>query len=43
MDRASDWTITDVGGVGAGLPGAEGAVAEDEAATGGDEPRAGGR
>ena len=22
MDRASDWTITDVGGVGAGLPGA---------------------
>ncbi|MBB1020140.1 hypothetical protein G6030_02335 [Dietzia sp. E1] len=43
MDRASDWTITDVGGVGAGLPGAEGAVAEDEAATGGDELRAGGR
>ncbi|MBC7308344.1 MAG: hypothetical protein H5T80_15780 [Dietzia sp.] len=49
MDRASDWTITDVGGVGAGLPGADGAdgadgaVAEDGAEPGGDEPRAGGR
>lgn len=43
MDRASDWTITDVGGVGAGLPGADGATAEDEDAAGADEPRAGGR
>lgn len=43
MDRASDWTITDVGGVGAGLPGADGAVEEDEDAAGGDGPRAGGR
>lgn len=30
VDRASDWTITDVGGVGAGLPGA----GEAEAAPG---------
>lgn len=30
MDRASDWTITDVGGVGAGLPGA-GADTDDDA------------
>ncbi|MEZ5151130.1 hypothetical protein ACWDTG_00605 [Rhodococcus zopfii] len=27
MDRASDWTITDVGGVGAGLPGTGGSEA----------------
>ncbi|MBS9372391.1 hypothetical protein [Rhodococcus sp. B50] len=34
MDRASDWTITDVGGVGTGLPGG-GADAEPTPATGG--------
>lgn len=48
MDRASDWTITDVGGVGAGLPGA-GADAGDEAeeapatAGGGSDESTGGR
>lgn len=41
MDRASDWTITDVGGVGAGLPGAGAGAAEaaeqpaEEGGTGG--------
>lgn len=37
MDRASDWTITDVGGVGAGLPGA------GESAAGAPDSRTGGR
>ena len=47
MDRASDWTITDVGGVGAGLPGAGGAGADSGAESAPDPaeraPETGGR
>ena len=46
MDRASDWTITDVGGVGAGLPGADDTAAGDadgDPAPGAEAARPGGR
>lgn len=43
MDRASDWTITDVGGVGAGLPGAGDPGTQDNPGAGAAESGSGGR